>query len=233
MTPAGLGKNFSCVSAPRHVLAVLTILAGVLLPPWGQVDVVSLREPLPLLTAPRPVPSRIDTVPGTSRRTEGILRVLGRFRSGMNSGEQRDLAETIIRESRHYGFDPELILAVITAESSFNVVSRSDKGALGLMQLLPKTALELLGHGSAEKVETMLLDPTTNVRLGIRYLAQLVRRYGDVETALVAYNRGPGAVSPREDDPSETIHDPYATKILREYDSLLAMNLFPHPVASR
>lgn len=83
-----------------------------------------------------------------------------------------------------------LINAVIKQESNGNPHAVSSKGATGLMQLMPATAASI---GAPQNVD--LTDPATNVRLGSKFLNQLLQRYqGDVPKALAAYNAGPGAV---------------------------------------
>ena len=77
--------------------------------------------------------------------------------------------------------------AVIHAESNFNPVARSRKGAVGLMQLMPATAQQL---GVADA-----LVPSLNIRGGVQYLAGLLAQFnGNISLATAAYNAGPGAV---------------------------------------
>jgi len=86
-----------------------------------------------------------------------------------------------------FGVDTALLRAVIHAESAFNPMAVSNKGAQGLMQLMPGTATDL--------GVTDAFDVAQNIRGGARYLSQLLKSFnGDAQLATAAYNAGPGAV---------------------------------------
>lgn len=93
--------------------------------------------------------------------------------------------------ARNYGLDGSLLAAVIEAESGFDADVVSRAGAIGLMQLLPETAVGIatLTGGDAFRVVD-LYSPEINVRYGAFYLRRLIEKYGDVELALAAYNAG-------------------------------------------
>jgi soluble lytic murein transglycosylase len=99
----------------------------------------------------------------------------------------------IASESKAAGLDPYLVAAVINVESGFREDVTSEAGAVGLMQVIPSTAHAVASEaGLPERVTAQTLErPGTNVRVGTRYLAYLVKRYeGDTEMALAAYNAG-------------------------------------------
>ena len=76
---------------------------------------------------------------------------------------------------------------MIRQESAFNSNALSPKGAVGLMQVLPKTASKLARQVGVRYVRTRLTDPGYNLQLGSHYLAGLIKTYGTPEAALAAY----------------------------------------------
>ena len=117
----------------------------------------------------------------------------------------------IAKASRKYGVEVGLIKAVIKAESNFNPQAVSHAGAQGLMQLMPATARSL---GVSDS-----FDPEQNVMAGTRFLRDMLNRYGgDVESALAAYNWGPGNVDRHPDRlPRETRN--YQARVKQLYSS--------------
>ena len=96
-------------------------------------------------------------------------------------------ARHIYEAARLTKLEPALIHAVISAESGYNPLARSRKGAAGLMQLMPDTAKR---YGVLNR-----LDPAQSIHGGARYLRDLVRMFNnDLQLALAAYNAGESAV---------------------------------------
>ena len=110
-----------------------------------------------------------------------------------------------------YGLDPNLVAAVIWAESSGDPNAVSKKGARGLMQLMPATA-RALGVGN-------VLDPAQNVDGGSHYLRQMLDEHdGDLSLALAAYNAGPDAVRQYGGVPPYPETRDYVGRVMRVYE---------------
>lgn len=89
--------------------------------------------------------------------------------------------------ARKYALDPDLVKAVVKAESNFDPACVSTAGARGLMQVMPATAAEMQIYD--------LSDPSQNIAAGSRYLRRMFKRFsGDMDLALAAYNAGPSVV---------------------------------------
>lgn len=97
--------------------------------------------------------------------------------------------DLIATTAQRHGVNPELVAAVIRAESASNPRAVSRKGARGLMQLMPATAAQF-GVATHE-----LFEPERNLEAGVRYLAVLVGKLADLDLVLAAYNAGEGAVA--------------------------------------
>ena len=99
--------------------------------------------------------------------------------------------DDIIKEAAEkYSLPENLIKAVIKQESNYVPTAVSHKGAIGLMQIMPKT-----GEGLGITDKEMLKDPYTNIMAGSKYLSQMLNRYdGRLDLSLSAYNAGPNLV---------------------------------------
>jgi hypothetical protein len=121
-----------------------------------------------------------------------------------------DLEPMIARHSGTQNLDPKLVRALIQVESGYNHRAVSNKGAKGLMQLMPATAAHF-------KVADPF-DPEENLRGGTTYLRQMLDRFaGRLELALSAYNAGPGAVEKHRGIPPYTETRNYVRRILSLY----------------
>ncbi len=100
-------------------------------------------------------------------------------------------SEYVEKYAQEYNVDKLLIYSIIKAESNFKNDANSNKGAIGLMQLMEVTAKEIDPEITKEK----LFDEETNIRIGVAYFSKLLTYYNNsVELALVAYNAGIGNV---------------------------------------
>jgi soluble lytic murein transglycosylase-like protein len=123
-----------------------------------------------------------------------------------------------------YNIDADLVRAVIRAESDFNAAARSQKGAMGLMQLMPDTARL---HNVSDAY-----NPTENVEGGVRHLRMLLDRYeGDLELSLAAYNAGSAAVEKHRGIPPFAETRDYVRRVLRFYDSYRGGLQIVQPIA--
>lgn len=151
-----------------------------------------------------------------------LARVLDGFATGLDAATERAVAAAIYDESRRRNIDPLLTLAVIETESTYRNGAISFVGARGLMQIRPFVGEELAGRLRLSWAgHETLHDPIANVKMGVYYLAQLRGRFGDLATALAAYNIGPNAVQGLIDEERE-VPTGYVRKVLASYGRLLA-----------
>lgn len=122
---------------------------------------------------------------------------------------EKELDQHILVASKKHRVDPELVKAVILAESGYNAYAVSPKGAKGLMQLMPHI-LDSFGIENA-------FDPIHNINGGVRYLSQLLKHFdGDLYLGLAAYNAGIGRVMQSRPIPSTTRQ--FVLKVLEFYE---------------
>lgn len=107
---------------------------------------------------------------------------------------KKEYSEYVTKYSQEYEVDENLIYALIKAESNFNPNAVSASNAKGLMQLMYATAQEIASKNNIELTETNILEPEINIKLGVQYISELIKKYECVELALAAYNAGSGNV---------------------------------------
>ncbi|MFM9872799.1 MAG: lytic transglycosylase domain-containing protein [Fimbriimonadaceae bacterium] len=132
---------------------------------------------------------------------------MGLINPGAITSAGSDLKTQAAQIAEKYGVDPALFQALIQQESAFNPNAISSAGAMGLTQLMPKTAKSLGVFNP--------MNPVENMEGGAKYLAQLMKQFnGDRKLALAAYNAGPGAVTRFGGIPPYKETQNYVNKIL-------------------
>ena len=144
----------------------------------------------------RDLQGRLEGVDGAQAFAEakrlGIVDEVAQMRPELRASAVRRMSVAIVVEARRHSLDPLLLAAVARVESGYNPFATSDHGARGLLQLTTPTGRALLEQeGESLGTVAELYDIETNVALGARYLAHLVKRFDSVSGALLAYNRGP------------------------------------------
>jgi membrane-bound lytic murein transglycosylase C len=154
------------------------------------------RVVLPTLT----IRSRYKAPDGTRRMRVASTVKMTPDHARIRAGHYR---ETVFRQSKRFGIDPAIIMAIIHTESYFNPFARSPDGALGLMQLIPRfggrEAYAWIYKEHKTPSDEYLYNPEKNIELGTAYFHLLLRRYfNDIKAAekrlylaICAYNWGP------------------------------------------
>lgn len=125
--------------------------------------------------------------------------------------EQVPYGELIYEKARKYDVDPALVAAVMEQESRFEPRARSQVGARGLMQLMPRTG-RMMGARDLD-------DPEQNIDAGVKYIKYLDQRFnGDLKKTLAAYNGGEGNVMRYRGIPPFRETRQYVTRVLKNYD---------------
>jgi len=158
--------------------------------------VAAIEGKLKAFAGPTEAPAKMPMIKPTRHSTvasgvqpffpKELAYALERNAEGSKPEVATDYDTLITQAASKNGVDPDLVKAVVKAESGFRSEAVSRTGAQGLMQLMPATAASL---GVSDP-----FDPAQNIEAGTRYLKSQIDRFGSTELALAAYNAGPGAV---------------------------------------
>ncbi len=154
-----------------------------------------------------------------------LLAVLAR-RAPRLGEELRDrLADAVMEESARAGYDPLFVLSLVAVESDFRVRAQSERGARGLVQMKPSTFAWISAREPEVSGDALLgEDPVLEVRLAVRYVRWLEKRFKTRDGALMAYNAGPrrARLYLRSGEPPDKLLG-YVRLIRREHERLAAM----------
>jgi len=181
----------------RAAVAMLALLGSAALAHaalWGYVDgegvahfaerQIDSRYGLVLADAAASAPA-VDKVPGKTMSPAALLTWLE------IAPEVKRVQPWVHEAATRSGVDVELINALIAVESGFNEHAVSPRGAVGLMQLMPATAARFMAKGQNPRdIAERLAEPRTNIGLGARWMAELLRRHGRIDIALAAWSAG-------------------------------------------
>ena len=132
------------------------------------------------------------------------------------TGRESRFDTTIRLAAASHGLDPDLVKAIVKAESGFDPKAVSKKGARGLMQLMPETAKQ---YGVKDP-----FDPKENIRAGTRHLKRMLDRFGSTEKALAAYNAGPTVVMHYKGIPPYRETREYVKRVMRYWKAFRSQN---------
>ncbi len=165
-----------------------------------------LASTLPSISADRQavVTQPVHRATPTDPRIDALAAIVAR-KYRVSEEATREFVRTAYREGARHGIDPLLIVSVMAVESRFNPVAQSEGGAMGLMQVIPRFHAEKFDAADRSSV----LDPRTNIQVGVRILKEYIGRGGNELAGLQLYNGAP-------DDASFA----YANRVLGEKQSL-------------
>lgn len=206
-------------SAPRALISARAALVVALLssgcqsvPLFDNVAIPHLAPPrqAPVATVPEIEPELIPeaveeelVIPDTLRGEPAVsaaplswrpllLQILEKRARRIPAGERAEMVDALLAANEDHLLDPFLILGVIEQESRFKPDAIGPHGSIGLMQVRPFVGKDVARRiGMEWRGYETLLDPSSNLRLGIAYLNQMLEMYGDEDLALAAYNMGP------------------------------------------
>jgi soluble lytic murein transglycosylase-like protein len=209
-----LGLGFVAVVSSALIAITVVILHNSFMLNRQGADIVAKRTEQVTLAW------QLDELRAEDRLVQSLRAVIG---NSAPADEVYRLVSLVYLNSKYFGYDPLLVLAVIQVESLFDrgaqgqYLSGVASGALGLMQLKFETAQEVarsLGIQLTKKED--LFKPEINIPIGIAYLTQQISLFKSFKLGLLAYNQGPGVVIQNlaENKPLEV---DYFNRILKNY----------------
>jgi len=199
------------------LFAIASLVFGFFMGVRYQARVHGLNEVSALVQAQK---GKIDSLRDQNQRLQTVMLLrdfLENERIRLPQDTVTDIAGSIHQASVRYNLPPEMILAVIRIESAFDINALSNKGAVGLMQLLPSTAQEIAHDLRMEwSGEQLLRNPQANIEMGAYYLTKMIAQFNDLSVALAAYNSGPGRIAELNQMKADLPMD-YAEKVLSHY----------------
>jgi len=201
----------------QTLFAIAALVFGFFMGVRYQARVESLNEVQTLVQVQK---SKIESLRDDNQRLKTVVLLrefLDKETIRLPEGTVNDIAGSIHEASQRFKLPPEMILAVIRIESAFDINALSDKGAVGLMQILPSTGQEIARDLRIDwPGEGILRDPQANIEMGAYYLTKLIGQFNNLAVALTAYNHGPGRVAELSEAKADLPMD-YAEKVLSHY----------------
>lgn len=145
-----------------------------------------------------------------------VRQVLEKRAARLDPLAREGIAHVLAKAEVHEGLPVLMVLALIEQESHFDPHALGPRGARGLMQIRPFVARDVAHRAGWRFEKRMLRDPVENVRLGVRYLVELRKRFGTPKLALAAYNAGPSRVEQRIAR-GRRPYGPYVRRVLALY----------------
>ena len=168
----------------QTLFAIAALVFGFFMGVRYQARVESLNEVHTLVQVQK---SKIDSLRDDNQRLRTVVLLrefLDKESIRLPQGTVNDIAGSIHNASQRYKLPPEMILAVIRIESAFDINALSNKGAVGLMQILPSTGQEIARDLRIEwRGEDLLRDPQANIEMGAYYLTKLIAQFNNLSVA--------------------------------------------------
>jgi soluble lytic murein transglycosylase len=158
-----------------------------------------------------------------TRNVSQIIYYLQDANTNLDEEELWSISQAVVNESKRYGLDYRLVLAIIKVESNFQCDAVSVRGARGLLQVKPSLAKYIAEDvGVTWQGAETLDEPEKNIKIGVRLFSQLIRDFQSTHMALHAYHVGPTrlrAIMTAKKIPQKR----YLNLVLDEYDRNLAI----------